>query len=249
MSWDTKIIEKNVSENRVLVCVRVPGSGKLTFSNSLCQAYPDKWYRVNQDDLGTRRACEDLFKAKLNEIGMNVIVDRCNFNGNQRQVWINLAWSFGVPVDAIIMDTPMEECSSRILERQNHPTEVKGQKGLEILADFQKWMILPSYEEGFERIISIKPQPTSDSYNDKVIEEILTKLTEEPIVKHNKSVPITNFRKFNIKDENNSRSRGGNFESRNNPNNPWKNTKINSIDHTNRNSDKYQNDFPPLGGS
>ncbi|CAG8854760.1 2538_t:CDS:2, partial [Gigaspora margarita] len=72
-----------------------------------------------------------------------------------------------------------------------------------------------------------------------VIEEILTKLTEEPIVKHNKSVPITNFRKFNIKDENNSRSR-------NNPNNPWENTKINSIDHTNRNNDKYQNDFPPL---
>ncbi|CAG8854909.1 8101_t:CDS:2, partial [Gigaspora margarita] len=136
---------KNVSENRVLVCVGVPGSGKSTF--------PKKWYRVNQDDLGTRRACEDLFKE-------------CNFNGNQRQVWINLAWSFGVPVDAIIMDTPME---------------VKGQKGLEILADFQKWMILPSYEEGFERIISIKSQPTSDSYNDKVIEEILTKLTEEPI--------------------------------------------------------------------
>ncbi|KAF0445620.1 p-loop containing nucleoside triphosphate hydrolase protein [Gigaspora margarita] len=142
---------------------------------------------------------------------MNVIVDRCNFNGNQRQVWINLAWSFGEPVDAIIMDTTIE---------------VKGQKGLEILVDFQKWMILPSYEEGFERIISIKSQPTSDSYNDKVIEEILTKLTEEPIVKHNKSVPITNFRKFNIKDENNSKSRGGNFESRNNPNNPWEIQKL-----------------------
>ncbi|CAG8618861.1 11547_t:CDS:2, partial [Gigaspora rosea] len=63
------------------------------------------------------------------------------------------------------MDTStMEEFSSCILERQNHPTEIQGQKGLEILADFQKWMTLPSYEEGFERIISIKPQPT---YNDK----------------------------------------------------------------------------------
>ncbi|CAG8847068.1 16462_t:CDS:2, partial [Gigaspora margarita] len=75
---------------------------------------------------------------------------------------------------AIIMDTPIEEFSSRILERQNHPTEVQDQK------------------EGFERIISIKPQPTSVSYNDKVIEEILTKLNEKP---------ITNFKKFNIKDE------------------------------------------------
>ncbi|CAG8505360.1 13636_t:CDS:2, partial [Dentiscutata erythropus] len=236
MILGTKVIKKNESKNRALICIGVPGSGKSTFSKSLCQAYPDKWYRINQDDLGTRQSCEDLFKAKLNE-GMNVIVDRCNFNGNQRKVWIKLARDFGIPVDAIVMDTPMEECSSRILERQNHPTEVQGQKGLEILADFQQWMVFPSYEEGFERIISIKPQPTPDSYNDKVIEEILTKLNEEPIVTHD------------------SRSRGGNLESRNNPNNPWKNTKINSsnnpwkinsIDHSNRHSDKYQNDFPPL---
>ncbi|CAG8451020.1 5837_t:CDS:2 [Cetraspora pellucida] len=252
---DTKAIMENESKNRTLICIGVPGSGKSTFSKSLCRTYPDKWYRISQDDLGTRQACEELFKAKLNE-GMNVIIDRCNFNRSQRKVWIELAWSFDVPVDAIIMDTSMEECSSRIIERQNHPTEVQGQKGLEILANFHQWMVFPNYEEGFERIISIKPQPTPDSYNDKVIEEILTKLNKEQIVAHNRSIPITNTGKLNARNEINSRERyndrgysrprNGNLESRNNP---WKNTENNSTNHTNRYNDKYQNDFPPLGGS
>ncbi|RHZ89463.1 hypothetical protein Glove_14g22 [Diversispora epigaea] len=179
----------NEPKNRLIICVGVPGSGKTTFAKNLCKVYPKTWCRVNQDDLGNRRACEDLVKKRLIE-GKNVIVDRVNFDKNQRKTWIEIAWNFDVPVDAIIMDTSMEECSARINTRKNHPTEVQGKKGLEILNKFKEWMKLPEHKEGIERIIKIKPQPTVDSYNKQVIDETLMKLENATVVKHDRSVNV-----------------------------------------------------------
>ncbi|CAG8482119.1 14803_t:CDS:2 [Acaulospora morrowiae] len=177
------------SKVRLLILIGVPGSGKSTLAKNICKIYPDNWYRVNQDDLGSRQACEDLARAKLKE-GKNVIVDRVNFDKNQRKTWIEIAWKFDVPVDAIIMDTSMEECSTRINMRENHPTEVQGQKGIEILGKFREWMKLPEHREGIERIIRVKPQPTVDSYNKQVIDEILFRLDNETAVRHDRSVGV-----------------------------------------------------------
>ncbi|CAG8495757.1 7586_t:CDS:2 [Diversispora eburnea] len=179
----------NKPKNKFIICVGVPGSGKTTFAKNLCKIYPETWCRINQDDLGNRRACEDLVKKKLKE-GKNVIVDRVNFDKNQRKTWIEIAWNFDVPVDAIIMDTSMEECSARINARINHPTEVQGKKGIEILNRFRGWMKLPEHREGIEKIIKIKPQPTVDSYNKQVIDEILMELENATEVKHDRSANV-----------------------------------------------------------
>src|SRR2546423_13590160 len=85
--------------------------------------------------------------------GKNVIVDRCNFDKEQRKTWINLAHHFKLPIDAIILDTPYEICENRILKREEHPTRVYGKNGLGILENFKRMFKLPNYNEGFERIL------------------------------------------------------------------------------------------------
>lgn len=99
---------------RMLVLCGLPGSGKSTFSGMLLKALPG-WTRVNQvrvedshmhthtgtrsrgqaltrsqDELGTRQACEALAEEALGA-GHHVLVDRCNFNAQQRKTWVALA--------------------------------------------------------------------------------------------------------------------------------------------------------------
>ncbi|CAG8628336.1 1162_t:CDS:2 [Acaulospora colombiana] len=263
---------------RLLILVGFPGSGKSTLARNICKIYPNDWCRVNQDDLGSRRACEDLARVKLGE-GKSVIVDRVNFDKSQRKTWVEIAWKFDVPVDAIIMDTPMEECSSRIISRTNHPTDVQGQKGVEILEKFQEWMKSPEHIEGIESIICVKPQPTGDSYDKRVIDEILFRLDNETMVKHDRSVNVNELsvhaggsRNHNSRERYSNRGgptrRGGhNYEpraqahshpnanvwsgdGRRNNNNGW--ALRGNRNHPPRgrsNSMTYQNDFPPLGNA
>ncbi|EXX58576.1 uncharacterized protein OCT59_022288 [Rhizophagus irregularis] len=172
---DTNVIDK--PKQRILVCVGVPGSGKSTFSKKLCQI-DHIWFRVNQDDLGSRKACEEILKAQLKK-GKNVIVDRCNFDKDQRKTWINIAYHHKLSIDAIILDTPFEICEKRILNREEHPTQVHGSKGLNILETFKQMYKLPNYNEGFERILNVKPQEINDC-NEDDIKNVMRKLDEIP---------------------------------------------------------------------
>jgi hypothetical protein len=45
---------------------------------------------VNQDEMGTRRQCEINAKTAYQK-HHSVIVDRCNFDYSQRNVWVKLA--------------------------------------------------------------------------------------------------------------------------------------------------------------
>jgi tRNA splicing ligase len=76
---------------RVLILAGVPGvlsfiynctgSGKSTFANKLVELYG--WERVNQDEMGTRKACELKTQQALKK-GRSIIIDRCNFDISQR---------------------------------------------------------------------------------------------------------------------------------------------------------------------
>ncbi|CAI2175374.1 11285_t:CDS:10 [Funneliformis geosporum] len=164
-------------KQRILVCVGVPGSGKSTFSKELCKV-DNNWFRVNQDDLGSRRACESVSKLQINK-RKNVIVDRCNFDKRQRKTWVDLAIQFNLTIDAIIMDTPYEICEKRILSRENHPTNVQGRKGLEILENFKQIYKSPDYNEGFERILIVKPHDINEC-NENDVKEVMEKLDNIP---------------------------------------------------------------------
>ncbi|KAG9292839.1 hypothetical protein G9A89_016201 [Geosiphon pyriformis] len=178
------LMEAEIQKNRVIICVGVPGSGKSTFSKALCKEFPN-WYRINQDDLGSRKLCEAKFRDQMRQ-NKNVIIDRCNFDEAQRKTWVQIAWNYNVPVDVIIMDTSYEECAARINVRQNHPTDVQGIEGIKILEKFKDWMKEPRIEEGFERITKVKPQP-NEIYTKEAIEKIFIQLNDEIPVIHNRN--------------------------------------------------------------
>ncbi|KAF5316381.1 hypothetical protein D9619_006123 [Psilocybe cf. subviscida] len=78
-----------------------------TFAEALQHHYPH-FHRCNQDDLGDRRAVEQLARECLQD-GLSVCVDRTNFNAAQRAYWIDIAREFpGTKVWVIVFDTPYD---------------------------------------------------------------------------------------------------------------------------------------------
>jgi predicted kinase len=104
----------------VLILVGLQGSGKSTLAQKLV---PLGWERVNQDDLGTRKACEARMEQALKQ-NKRVVVDRCNLDVQQRKTWFNIAAKYNAlnSVDCVVLNIPVEVCKKRVAERKDHPT-------------------------------------------------------------------------------------------------------------------------------
>jgi len=133
------------SRKFVLILVGIPGSGKSTFASALVRVSvvmpfsyilfigfsitlgsfskraPWKYERVNQDTLGNRRECEDLTRKILRKKKIPII-DRCNFNPQQRQYWIDIARSVRASYECIVFSYTVEVCIRRCQQRTNHET-------------------------------------------------------------------------------------------------------------------------------
>lgn len=82
----------------LVLLVGLPGSGKSTFAQSLVASMPNKFSRINQDELKTRPKCERKLKQVLSvsssssaQSRLCPIIDRCNFDAHQRSTWYRLA--------------------------------------------------------------------------------------------------------------------------------------------------------------
>lgn len=139
-------ISGDMGNREVIVLCGLPGSGKSTLAKKLEEI---GYVRVNQDELGSRNKCKELMAKSLRE-KKSIVVDRCNFDINQRKSWIDLAAKYNVTrVHAVIVDTPIEICKERIVTRQNHPT-VKPVEESKVLVDkFNDIWVDPSMAEGF----------------------------------------------------------------------------------------------------
>lgn len=84
-----------------------------------------EWRRVNQDSLKSRQRCEKAAKQTLASSAC-VIIDRMNFDAEQRAHWVKLASEFSSPCYVLCLKYPAEVCAARGSQRSQHEGGVMG---------------------------------------------------------------------------------------------------------------------------
>jgi predicted phosphohydrolase/predicted kinase len=141
--------EKGTME--VIVLCGFPGSGKSTWAKNWVAEKPEVRVRINQDDLGSRKACKVQMEKALQE-GKSIVVDRCNFDINQRKTWVDLALEHGIHnIQALVFDTSVEECIRRAETREGHPT-LTGAACRPVIEKLVPQWVGPTEAEGFQKI-------------------------------------------------------------------------------------------------
>mmetsp|Transcript_8338 Transcript_8338/g.18162 ORF Transcript_8338/g.18162 Transcript_8338/m.18162 type:complete len:200 (+) Transcript_8338:3-602(+) len=149
------LVYATASQQQLVVLVGIPGSGKSTFSQQILHSAPS-WVRVNQDTLGTRKRCMALAKAELLK-GSNILIDRCNFDVQQRSHWLTLPRADVLRRTAVFLDVPTEVALERVLSRKSHEGQVdsasKSERKLrEIVSSMARSLRAPKREEGFDAV-------------------------------------------------------------------------------------------------
>lgn len=115
---------------KLMAMVGLPASGKTTESRRLVD---NGWVRVNKDDLRAMLhnskwsgkneaqviAIRDAVIIDALKRGKSVVVDDTNFNESHIERFKQLAKEFNATFEKKFIDTPIEECISRDLARQN----------------------------------------------------------------------------------------------------------------------------------
>jgi len=83
--------------------------------------------------------------------GKCVIIDRCNFDFDQRKVWYELAREFNYPLDCIVLIPSTSLCIQRCKERKNHET-ISPKDAYRIVTMVQRQWQIPTREEQDESI-------------------------------------------------------------------------------------------------
>ncbi|GAA5879711.1 hypothetical protein JCM16303_004143 [Sporobolomyces ruberrimus] len=153
------------SDQCLCILAGVVGSGKSTLSAAWSKALPD-WVRVNQDDLGDRRTCEQVLRSHLSK-GRSVVLDRQNFDRGQRRTWLEIASEYpNLKVVGLVMGTSKDDCRSRLMVRQDHPTIDNPKLALDLLEKFSGLWEEPRIDEGFDHLLtlpSLPPGPAIDA--------------------------------------------------------------------------------------
>lgn len=129
----------------LIVLVGPPGSGKST----LAKKYEALGFvRINQDDQG-REAHKIVFADAIAQ-NKDIIVDRMNFNKEQRERYLSVARAHGYETWIEVLHESYQTCFDRCIARKHHPTITDNVGASKALGFFFK-----SYE-----------RPTPDEAND-----------------------------------------------------------------------------------
>ena len=130
----------------LIVLVGLPGSGKSTF----CQKEEYKAYvRISQDEQGKLQHMmmfEDALEARR-----NIIIDRCNFNVDQRKRYLKPGKEEGYHTIIIWFRRDSKTCIDRINQRKDHPNLAAGNEKIEsVVKMFEGMFVAPSDTEADE---------------------------------------------------------------------------------------------------
>lgn len=145
-------------EKLLIILVGLPGSGKSTFATNLLSGMPEdaksQWVVANQDTLKSRKRVYSLAEASMLE-GRHVIIDRCNFDVEQRAHWVSLARDFP-SYKTLCVTLPnhlnLNYCASRATARGNDGIHQDNTNWYEVCVRMRKQYQVPRTEEGIDAI-------------------------------------------------------------------------------------------------
>lgn len=154
----------------LVVLVGIPGSGKSTLARALISGASSgrPWRRISQDVLGTRKRCIRAAQRAIQD-GNHVLVDRCNFDAQQRAHWLELsehgAADGSAAFDrriAVYLPVSPEEARRRVLARGTHEGGVDAEsmsssKIGSIVGRMHDDLRLPQAAEGFDEVLECVP--------------------------------------------------------------------------------------------
>jgi predicted kinase len=162
----------------MLLLVGIPGSGKSHFASRLetestygtrrsqsSGTGTMRFVRVNQDALGSRQRCVDVARTALSMGGTSVVIDRCNFDVDQRRTWIELAREMNVDVECVIFVYGRDVCIERCRNRRGHET-IHPSDAARIVSKMAGNFRPPIPQERFRRVTRVTSFRMSDDLVD-----------------------------------------------------------------------------------
>lgn len=119
--------------SKVLFLKGLPASGKSTYAKKLVSDFPNKYKRINKDDLRSMLDCSHWSKGNEEfviftrnsmarmalELGYDVIIDDTNLHPTHKETMMLIASDCGAEFEEVVFDTPVTECVERDSKREN----------------------------------------------------------------------------------------------------------------------------------
>lgn len=131
----------------IILLIGIPASGKSTFCK---QNFYDTHMRINLDMLGARSK-ENVFIEACLDAKQSFVVDNINTTLIAREKYLDIAKQLDIPILAYYLETNLQDALKR-----NEGRSGKEKIPTVAIAAANKWLVAPSYTEGFDKLYHVK---------------------------------------------------------------------------------------------